>query len=264
MLLGKVAATSLTLGSGGSGGVFMPLLFIGAATGGWFGGIAGQFIPGIAGPGAYALVGMGACFAAATHAPMTAILILFEMTNDYQIILPVMTATVIAVLASRALRPETIYTLKLLSRGIVLRPRLALDARSQVRVEEAMTKRVRTIKETFTMDRITKMIEQSPHTGFPVVNEYGDVVGLITYTELHQALEHARQTHQPIAAKDIMRKQPPTVLPSTPLQHAMKLMEDHQVDRLPVVDPDDPRRLLGIVTKGDVAGAFHNLLSANG
>ena len=265
LLVGKIAATSWTLGSGGSGGVFMPSLFIGAALGGWFGGFAGYFLPDIASPGAYAMVGMAACFAAATHAPMTAILILFEMTYDYQIILPVMTATVIASLVSRSLRAETIYTLKLIRRGIVLRPRLALDVLSQVPVEEAMTKRVRTIKETFTLDRITRLIEQSPHTGFPVVNEYNDVVGLITYTELHRALEHpSQQAGQPLAAKDIMRKQPPKVHPETPLQKAMNLMEEHQVDRLPVVDPDDPRRLMGIVTKADVASVLHKLLSPSG
>jgi len=261
LLLGKIVATSMTLGSGGSGGVFMPTLFIGAMVGGSFGALIGRFIPDIASPGAYAMVGMAACFAAATHAPMTAILILFEMTYDYEIILPVMTATVIAVLVSRALRPDTIYTLKLIRRGITLRPRVALDALAQVTVEQAMTKRVRTIKSTFTLDRVTRLIEQNPHTGFPVVNEFNDVVGLITYTELHRALEQPRQEGDPpLSAQEIMRKDPPKAVPTDPLERAMELMTHHQVDRLPVVDPDDPRKLLGIITKGDIAGTFHKLL----
>lgn len=263
LLLGKVAATSFSLSSGGSGGVFMPSLFIGAALGGLFGVAMGHIVPGIANPGAYALVGMAACFAAATHAPMTAILILFEMTYDYQIILPVMTATVIAVMVSSGLRVETVYTLKLKRRGVVLGPKLDTDALSQVPVEEAMTKRVRTIKQEFTLDRITRLLEQSPHTGFPVVNEFNDLVGLITYTELHQVLEDPDKRSQPIVAKDIMRKKPPTVTPQTLLQQAMSIMEDQHVDRLPVVDPDDPKRLIGIVTKGDVAVSLHKLLKAN-
>ncbi len=263
LLLGKIAATSFSLSSGGSGGVFMPSLFLGAALGGLFGTAMGHIVPGIASPGAYALVGMAACFAAATHAPMTAILILFEMTYDYQIILPVMTATVIAVMVSRALRVETIYTLKLKRRGVVLRPRLDADIFSQVPVKEAMTKRVRTIKEGFTLDRITRLLEQSPHTGFPVVNEFNDVVGLITYTELHQVLEDPEKRSQPIAAKDIMRKKPPTVTPETPLQQAMTIMEEQHVDRLPVVDADDPKKLMGIVTKGDIADSLHKLFKAN-
>ena len=162
-----------------------------------------------------------------------------------------------------ALRVETVYTLKLKRRGVVLGPKLDTDALSQVTVEEAMTKRVRTIKEGFTLDRITKLLEQSPHTGFPVVNEFNDVVGLITYTELHQVLEDPEKRSQPIAAKDIMRKKPPTVTPDTLLQQAMTIMEDQHVDRLPVVDADDPKKLKGIVTKGDIAVSLHKLLKAN-
>jgi CIC family chloride channel protein len=109
----KVFATSLSLSSGGSGGVFAPSLFLGTMTGGFFGDMVLQYWPGLSGgPGAYALVGMGAVVAGATHAPITAILIIFEMTNDYKIILPLMIATTIATLISSKLQKESIYFLQ--------------------------------------------------------------------------------------------------------------------------------------------------------
>ncbi len=262
LILAKMAATSFSLGSGGSGGVFMPSLAIGAMLGGWFGGVMGSMFPNIASPGAYALVGMGAVFAAMTHAPMTAILILFEMTYDYGIILPVMTGVVIAVMASSALRPENVYTLPLIKKGITLKPKIDHATLARVLVREAMTEGVETIKETLSLEALLHIIEKDTHTGFPVVNRFGDIVGLLTYAELHQALEnHDTEFRLLVNVRDIMRTHPPKVTPDDSLQKAMELMHQHQVDRIPVVDPDDPKRLLGIVTKGDVASTFYSLFS---
>jgi CIC family chloride channel protein len=222
----------------------------------------GQWVPGIASPGAYAIVGMAACFAAMTHAPMTAILILFEMTYDYGIILPVMTATVLAVMVSHGLRPETVYAVELKRRGIVLRRRVSSEILDQIRVAEAMSSPVQTMEENETLEDITQRIEHSPHTGFPVVNAQGFLVGLITYNELHQALENQTLGYRKlILAREIMREKPPRVFPQDGLHDAMELMERQQVDRLPVVDPDDPKRLLGILTKGDIALTFHKALN---
>ncbi len=128
LLAGKVLATSLTLSIGGSGGVFAPSLFMGAMLGAAFGAGAHDLLPGIAGPaGAYGLIGMGAVFAATARAPMTAILVIFELTGDYRIMLPLMLAVVIATALASRLSPESIYTLKLLRRGIPLHARRPLD-----------------------------------------------------------------------------------------------------------------------------------------
>ena len=114
-------ATSLTIGIGGSGGVFAPSLFIGAMLGAAYGVGAHDLLPGTAGAvGAYALVGMGAVFAGASRAPITAVVILFELTGEYSIILPLMLAIVLATATSRLLSRDTIYTLKLRRRGIDL------------------------------------------------------------------------------------------------------------------------------------------------
>jgi len=121
LLVGKMIATSLTIGIGGSGGVFAPSLFLGAALGDAFGQVLHDLAPGIvAQPGAYALIGMGAVFAGSARAPITAVVILFELTGEYTIILPLMLAVVCATAVSRALSPDTIYTLKLRRRGVHL------------------------------------------------------------------------------------------------------------------------------------------------
>ena len=118
----KPLATSFTLGSGNSGGVFAPALFTGAALGGAFGWAVQYFFPGAtAGPGAFAIVGMAAVFAGAAHAPFTAILIVFEMTNDYHLIVPLMAAVITSLIVSERLHRESIYTLKLTRRGFVCR-----------------------------------------------------------------------------------------------------------------------------------------------
>jgi H+/Cl- antiporter ClcA len=121
LMLGKMVATSLTIGIGGSGGVFAPSLFIGAMLGSAFGDLAHAVAPHLTGPvGVYALVGMGAVFAGAARAPITAVLIMFELTGEYRIILPLMLAIVVATGVSHRLSRDTIYTLKLRRRGVDL------------------------------------------------------------------------------------------------------------------------------------------------
>ncbi|GLZ48334.1 transport integral membrane protein [Actinomycetospora sp. NBRC 106375] len=119
LVVGKMLATSLTIGIGGSGGVFAPSLFIGGLAGTAFGSLAAAMFPGLhLAPGAFGLVGMAAVFAGAAHAPITAVLIVFELTGNYSVILPLMIAVVLATGLSHLVSPRTIYTLKLLRRGI--------------------------------------------------------------------------------------------------------------------------------------------------
>jgi CIC family chloride channel protein len=142
----KPLATSLTLGSGNSGGVFAPALFTGAALGGAFGRAVDYFTPGTtAGPGAFAIVGMAAVFAGAARAPFTAILIVFEMTDDYRLILPLMAGVIVSLIVAERLHPESIYTLKLTRRGIHLRRGRDVDVMETVRVEEVMVRQPVTV-----------------------------------------------------------------------------------------------------------------------
>ncbi len=168
LVLLKIVATSFTLGSGGSGGVFAPGLFIGAMLGGAFGqGISHLFPVITASPGAYALVGMAAVFSAAARAPLTAILIVFEMSGDYRIILPLMLATVIGTFLAEKLNKESIYTLKLVKRGIRLAQGRDIDVMQGVLVGEAMSTDASPVPLTMTVPELMRKIRAEPSSWFP-------------------------------------------------------------------------------------------------
>ena len=261
LLVAKLIATALTLGSGGSGGVFAPSLFIGAMLGGSFGLVAGHFFPTIAGPGAYALVGMAAVFAGATHAPMTAIIILFEMTRDYHIIMPVMISTVIAVIISHAINPETIYTLKLSRRGVKLSSGKTMGSLEGVTVAQVMSKEVEYVREHLALDGLTDVLEKSVHSGFPVTDSNEELVGLLTYAELHSVVTNDDLVPQLLVVKDVMREPSPIVFSDEPVSDVTPKFDAQQVDRFPVVHRDNPKKMVGIITQADVLNVYQKMLS---
>ena len=164
----KILATSLTLGSGGSGGVFAPSLFMGAMLGGAFGSVVHRWFEDItAMPGAYALVGMAAVFAAVARAPMTAVIILFEMTGDYRIILPLMLSTVIATVVAGHLESESIYTLKLSRRGTHLEQGRDLDVLQSVRVSEVMITDVASVPVSMRLGELMQHFQTYKRHAFP-------------------------------------------------------------------------------------------------
>ncbi|HET6570001.1 MAG TPA: chloride channel protein [Solirubrobacterales bacterium] len=189
-LLGaKVLATSLTLSIGGSGGVFAPSLFMGAMLGMAFGLAAHEVLPGIAGPaGAYGLIGMGAVFAAAARAPMTAILIIFELTGDYRIMLPLMLAVVIATAVASRMSPDSIYTLKLARRGIDLLRRRPASPMEAVTVAEAMRPTPEPVPAAAPLAEVLDRLSATDEPALPVVDESGAFLGVLLDDELEQAL----------------------------------------------------------------------------
>ncbi len=145
----KITATSVTLGSGGSGGIFAPSLFLGAMVGCAFGWLVHGYFPGItATPGAYALVAMGGLVAGTTHAPITAIIIVFELTNDYRIILPLMITCIISTVISSKLSRESIYTLKLVLRNIHIKDGAEVNIMKSIFVKDVYTSHAETISES--------------------------------------------------------------------------------------------------------------------
>jgi CIC family chloride channel protein len=186
LMLGKVLATSLTIGIGGSGGVFAPSLFIGAMLGSAFGQVLAAIDPSLAGPpGAYGLIGMGAVFAGASRAPITAVVIMFELTGEYSIILPLMAAIVLATAVSRLLSRDTIYTAKLRRRGIDLDAPLGL---SVVPVSQVMEPLGDTLQEGSTIGAALRSLELSPVGQVVVVDSTGDYLGVVTSRTVADAL----------------------------------------------------------------------------
>jgi CIC family chloride channel protein len=258
LLVAKLLATSITLGSGGSGGVFAPSLFMGAMLGGGFGLVVHGILPSTtASAGAYALVGMAAVFAGAARAPITAILILFEMTDNYLIILPLMLSTVISTLLAEQLSRESIYTLKLARRGIRLALGRDIDVMQGVFVNEAMTPvaDLDIVSTGMSLGDLARSFDRTRHHGFPVVDENGDLHGVVTHRDLEEAI-HRGDTGA-LTVGDIAASPPVTVCPDDPLWVALKRLGVRDVGRLPVVDRNNSRRLLGMLHRHDVIRAYN-------
>jgi len=255
LLFLKIIATSLTLGSGGSGGIFAPSLFIGAMLGGALGtGVHLLFPSYIAPSGAYALVGMAAVFAGATRAPITAIIMLFEMTRDYMIILPLMVAVVISTVVSRSLNRETIYTLKLVRRGIDIRQLEQISPLKEVTVGKAMTRDFPTVLPTMPVSELVTRLRRTGHHGFPVVDEDGDFVGVVTLADVETAM--SRGSFSDLTVGDIASKSVVVAYPDEFIHDVFVKLGTREVGRVPVVDRDNPKRLLGVLRRHDVLVAY--------
>ena len=255
----KIIATSLTLGSGSSGGIFAPALFIGAVGGGAFGFLVNAVAPGLSvDPGTYALVGMACLVGGATHAPMTAILIIFEMTNDYTIILPLMIAVVFATLVAQKIEKLSIYTIKLAKRGIHLRAGRDIDILQSLTVAEVMDEHVALVPASATIPRIMRHIAESGEAYFMVVDHAGKLTGVLTYGDLHRAMT-AESAYDLIIAQDIATS-PLTVTPDDTLEHAQKCMGQRGLSLLPVVDPKSDRKIIGVIRQEKLLQSYNRKL----
>ncbi|HZV47659.1 MAG TPA: chloride channel protein [Thermodesulfovibrionales bacterium] len=258
LILIKILATSLTLGSGGSGGVFAPALFIGAMLGESYGKLTEAIIPSIAIPsGACALVGMGAVFSGASHAPISAILIMFEMTGNYLIILPLMITCITSTVVVRRFSKESIYTLKLTRRGIDIDELRKSDLMSAITVSDAMVKQVITFQESVAVKDAEMNIRSDAsyrHRGFPVLNQEGNLVGIVTTKDILEAISEGKM-EMPI--KEIITKDITTCYPNENLKTALQKLGEKDVGRIPVVERENPQRLVGLITRENIIAAYH-------
>ncbi|GAA4845070.1 chloride channel protein [Luteimicrobium xylanilyticum] len=223
LMLGKMLATSLTIGIGGSGGVFAPSLFIGAMLGSAYGQVAHQLAPGLAGPaGAYGLIGMGAVFAGAARAPITAVVIMFELTGEYSIILPLMAAIVLATGVSKLLSHDTIYTLKLRRRGVDLdEPERAAGLVDRT-VDQVVRPLGPTVRESDRLADVSSVVARSALGRVLVVDDDGDYRGVLTARALADTLADGR--HETAQVRDVAEASP-TVTSTDTLDTALDALE---------------------------------------
>jgi len=205
LIIAKLVAVSITLGSGGSGGIFAPSLFMGAMLGGAVGTTANLLWPGsVANPGAYALVGMGAVLAGATHAPITSILIIFELTDDYKIILPLMISCIIATLLAGRLQKSSIYTLKLLRRGIDIHEGQSINVLKKLKVSHIMRPNIVTVNvNAELMSIVSQFIEYSSNSIF-VTDKQGYLHGVITLDKIRPIITDTQSLKSLLIAQDLM------------------------------------------------------------
>lgn len=253
----KIAATSLTIGSGGSGGIFAPSLFMGAMAGGAFGTLVNGIFPAVTAPAAaYCIVGMGAVVSATTHGPLTAMLMLFEMTGDYKIILPMMITCIVSALFARHLLPESIYTLKLIRRGIDIKGGKEVNVLKSMHVGDVMNPDVVTLSEEMSMGALAELISKSKYNSFPMLDKDGFLAGILSYRDYSEALFND-DLKDLVLAKDIATRDVKTVTSENNLFDAFESLSVKDFSIIPVVDPKEPGKLVGVLTRRDIIGAYN-------
>jgi H+/Cl- antiporter ClcA len=247
LALAKLVAWWVALGSGTSGGTLAPILLISGSFGALLGRLAAG-VPGVhASPGAFALVAMAATFGAATRAPFASIVFLFELTRDYQSILPLMLATVIAHLVATTLGRDSIMTEKLSRRGLRVPSEYHADLLRTTSVREVMTTDVETAHADTTVGELAKRFQAGGHGAYPIVDGEGRCVGVIARGDL---LRNAWPDDTPVGSvstDDVI-----SVTSSDPVVDALERMLEEQIEHLPVIDG---WRLVGICTRTDVMRA---------
>lgn len=259
LMLLKIVATSATLGARASGGAFAPSLFVGAALGaGFFALVEPLWGVSELRSGAFALVGMSAVFAAVARAPLTSILIVFEITQDYGLVLPLMLATTLATLLTERIHPLSVYTMALRRMGIRQTQRGDVDLLDTVTVGEVLSPVPIHIAPDATLGEVQGHLDRSRHHGLPVVDR-GKLVGIITVTDVLRAGGPSDQ----VIASAAMTPSPQTVTPNTRVSTALERMAALGVGRLPVVASDDARNVVGLFRREDAVHAYHIALGTN-
>jgi len=253
----KILASSFTLGSGSSGGIFAPSLFMGAMTGGFFGSILHKLFPTItAGYGADALVAMSAVVAATTHAPITAILIIFEMTGDYKIILPLMIATIISLVTTK-FQEGSIYTLKLKRRGIDIHQGKEINVLKSMKVKDVMRSSIEILSPDTPMKDVIEKFLTSEHSDFYITDEKGEIAEKISQVELGAIAPEYEALKDFVLAKDIATPNMVVVNENDNLDYVMREYGKENVSEIPVVASSDPTKVLGTVWPLDVITAYN-------
>ena len=257
LIILKILATSLTIGSGGSGGIFAPSLFIGSVTGGAFGYAAHLLFPQItASSGAYSLVGMGALVSATTHGPISSIFILFEMTGSYKIVVPLMLSCIIGTMVARHIQRGSIYTLKLIRRGTDIRAGREVNILKSILVGDAMTKEVEVVSEQMKLDKLLESTLSSSHASFPVVDDKGLLSGIISFQDFKEIMLE-KGLENLIIVKDIAITEVVTVTRNESLDKALEKIGFRNIEQLPVVDDANPQKIVGILSRRDIFAAYN-------
>jgi CIC family chloride channel protein len=256
LLVGKLFATSLTIAIGGSGGVFAPSLFIGAMLGTAYGQVLHRLAPGIVvDPGAYGLVGMGAVFAAAARAPITSAIIIFELTDEYRTILPLLFSIAVAAGISSLLSRDTIYTLKLRRRGIDLVRGRPASLMGLITVRDAMSRTPAPLREGQPLSEAIERFTSERCEALPVVDRESVYRGTVTAEKVEQAVRDNALDAEVGSLAD----EAPTVSPGQTLEQALRTLVRYDVSAVPVVAADG-RAVVGWLTHRDVLRAYHDRL----
>lgn len=262
----KIFATAITLGSGGAGGVFAPALFIGAMIGGCFGNIVHIWLPNLtAAPGAYATVGIGAFLAASTHAPMTAIFLLFEMTGNYMIIVPIMLTSIIGTLVATRFSKDSIDTVDFTREGIDIHEGREAAILKSVKVGKAITEDVDFISERANINHLLEIFRMAKNSFyFPVVDDSGRMTGIISMQDVKNILHRAEEERVCYLVGGICSRDVITLTPDNSLYTAMQLFDVKGIEEIPVVEDLENKWVVGMLKRRDVIAAYNHEILKKG
>jgi CIC family chloride channel protein len=256
----KVVATSFSIGSGGSGGVLGPSLFIGGMLGGGLGKLFIMLMPNVvSAPGGYALVGMAAFLAAVAHAPITAILIVFEMTNSYKIILPLMTATIISMIVAKRFLAFSLYTFKLHLKGIDIVSGREMGVLKSMRVSDIMKSTFSTINPSATFEELIQQFISNPTNYLYIHDGNHRLEGVITFSDI-KSFVREDELSELVRAFDVATTDLVAVSPNDDLFTALNRFGYKNVEQLPVIENRITGKLIGVIYRKDLLQAYQKAI----
>ena len=262
----KLLMTAISLGGGFVGGVFAPTLFIGILVGSAYGQLINSVFPVnfMGNPQAYAIAGMAGLLAGIVRAPITAILLVFELTNDYKLILPIMLTSVICTYLADRVGPPGIYTLSLIKNGIHLRQGRDIDVMQGVTVGEAMVSPAPVISEDANLEDLRDQLNRAHRRALCVVGKDGHLRGVVSLSDLQRAYTTASEDEtldvETLTIKDIHINDPITIYPTDVLWQAIRVMGVHDIGHLPVVK-DGSNELVGMIRRHDIMDAYNMVIA---
>lgn len=259
LALAKIVATSFTISSGGSGGVFAPSLFIGAMLGGFYGRLASSLFPDLLiNPSSFVLVGMGGFFGGVAKAPLASLIMVAEMSGGYSLIVPLLIVSTISYLL---LGEISLYEKQVSTR--VDSPahfgEFYVNLLQHIPVKQAIPRErnVEWIPEEMRLDRIIDQMVNSNQMNFPVLDKQGFLTGILSLSDIKKVMLN-QDVHRLVVAKDIASIEVLTVTPEDTLHTALKKMTEAEIRELPVVSQEDPRRVLSMISRKDIIRAYHD------
>ena len=258
-LVAHLVLTIIAAGSGAPGGLFAPSLIMGSAVGHLVG-LSHSALMGVPESATYALAGMGAFFCAVSRAPMTSVVIVFEIVSDFNLVLPLMVGSVVAYLVAEKIDDKSLSDRLWELKGIQLKKQQALqDSLIDIRATEVMVQRVETLEPELSLDEVKQAFSNSHHRGFPVVDLTGKLVGIVSQSDLLNTTKRNLSEDTPLS--EFMTRQPIGVSPTDNLSEVLYQLNRHQLSRLPVLEG---RKLVGIITRSDIIRAESKELIGEG
>lgn len=261
----KMLATSVTLAAGGSGGIFAPSLFLGAVFGGLFGTLMQFFLPGtVVSSGAYAVVGMSAMVAGTTHAPITAFLVIFEMTGDYKLILPLMLCSILASFTASIIMKDSIYTMKLTRRGVDLSRGMEVSIMQVTRVRDVMNQNMVKLQQSTGFNDLLQKVINSHEASYYVVDSDGKYQGCFNVHDVKEVLNE-KSLAGLVVAKDLVSLSGSSAIEmDANLSQCMRRFSHYETEELPVVDSYLSNRLVGRVGRRDIINFYNSEILRQG